>query len=154
MDDISKYSYPSDEDRQRMQSFVYGLRDLFELDSGKLIIIVTMDFVLHEMLDPLLKKELFNHYELPPLEEKDISKLIKKEGIEVSQQALKQIVQISGGFPDCIKTICKTLKDRKILKVTNILQADLLQEMAKNSWRDIYIDRWMNMMSFIRFSFC
>lgn len=137
MDDISKYSYPSDEDCQRMKSFVYGLRDLFELDSGKLIIIVTMDFVRDEMLGPLLKKELSDLYELPPLEEKDISKLIKNEGIEVRQQALKQIVQISGGFPDCIKTICETLKDREILKVTNMIQADLLQEMAKNSWRDI-----------------
>lgn len=138
MDDISKYSYPCDEDRQRMQRFVYGLRDLFGLDSGKLIIIMTLDFVRPEMLDPLLKKKLFEHYELPPLEKKDINKLIKKEGIEVSQQALKQIVQISGGFPDCIKTICKTLKDRKILKVTNMIQANLLQGMGKNSWRDIY----------------
>ena len=138
MDDISKYSYPRDEDCQRMKSFVYRLHDLFELDSGKLIIIVTMDFVRDEMLGPLLKKELSDLYELPPLEEKDISKLIKKEGIEVSQQALKQIVQISGGFPDCIKTICKTLIDRKILEISNMIQADLLQEMAKNSWRDIY----------------
>lgn len=139
IDDISKHSYVSDQDRQNMQAFVHGLRNLLDSEPGKLIIVATLDFVRTETLAPLLERDLSETYELGPLEERRyVRELVKHEGIEAGDQTLENIIQISGGFPDCIKTICKGLKRRRLFKVSGEIPRRLLERLAEDSWRDVY----------------